>query len=105
MAYFQTTVLPLYEILKTAALQISGSSLIDEWCNENFQKGIKIYLGEDVSNPPQEADAPYVVLTPPMAVYDVGTGTMERHPGLEMDWGLVEKRVSECSNIIEYEGV
>ena len=99
--------IPIYQCIYAASQQILSSSFISNYCLTNYNKQIKVYIGEDVSNPPTEFDAPFVVLTPPLPAYDVGEGTFERRPGFEMDWGVVaEKRVSnDTSTLISYPGI
>jgi hypothetical protein len=81
------------QVLTAAKTAIRADAAIAAFCSAEYSSTLKIFVGEDDTAPPEESDAPYVVLAPPLPnrPYDIGSGTEYRRPGLEVQWGIVRK--------------
>lgn len=103
--------LTVYNILSQAATAVRDSTAIASWLTTNLPgQTLTIYVGEDRVDPPGEEQAPFVILTPAMTGFDLGSGTDERRPAFDVDWGIVVKTATTTTatgkpNIITQDGL
>jgi hypothetical protein len=78
------------QLILVVARRLTAWQPLLDWVNQHQAQPLKIFVGEDASNPPGAKDAPYITLTPPLSPYDLGTAAETRDAGFECDWGIVD---------------
>jgi hypothetical protein len=83
-------------ITAKAKTAVTTNSALLSWCQDNFGRAPKVYIGLDASNPPAEADCPFIAFVSPSR-----TGGMEASEqtfDLIVTFGLVSETVTADSN-------
>jgi len=86
------------DVLDAAKTALRADSAIAAWVTTNYTTTVKIYVGEDATNPPGQAEAPYIVLTPGTRGYDMGTGARAREPSIEVDFAVYDKTITTADS-------
>lgn len=75
------------------------------WCQDQFGKGLTLYIGMDQRNPPGKAECPLIILTPEGTATDGESpdGREHRYP-IGIRWGVVNEDVIKVGNVITYPG-
>jgi hypothetical protein len=92
------------QILGFARDAINTDAAIASWMTTNYSATLKVYVGVDLSDPPSEADAPFVVLTASLSDYEVGEMSDTREPVFEVDFALLDTTKTTSGNVTTYAG-
>lgn len=92
------TLITISDVLTAAKTALRADTDIAAWVTSNYATTLKIYVGEDATNPPGENDAPFVVLTPGTVPYEMGTASMTREPVIEVDFGVLDRGITKADS-------
>lgn len=85
-------------VLVAAKTALRASSTIASWTQANYSRPLTIFVGEDAVNPPTEDQAPFVVLSPGVKAYDLGTGAVTREPVIDVDFAVLDSSISKTDS-------
>jgi hypothetical protein len=87
-------------VLTAAYSAIRNDAATVSYCQTQWKKALKIFVGLDKINPPKEEDAPFLVLTPSPSPYDMGQAPADdrRNFSFECYWGILEKGKTESDS-------
>jgi hypothetical protein len=87
-----STVLAINDVITQAATAIQNDPATLAFLESEFGTAAwgAFYIGIDYANPPRDPEAPYCVVSPAAASYDVGfgDGSEIREPVIDVDWGV-----------------
>ena len=96
----------IVQCLTAAATAVENDTGVAWFLSTNYPGStLQTFIGQDGSNPPTELQAPFVVFLPSLRPYDLGEGTDERAPTFEVEFGLLDERVSTSGARKTYTGL
>lgn len=82
---------------------IKADQAVTAWCQQNYGRQHKVYVGIDEENPPAEADYPLVAVIP--AGHKWGLKSRLEEARLIIVCGIVQSAVDIAGNVIELRGI
>ena len=96
----------ILQVLQAAATAVETNGAIASFISTNYPgKSLSTFIGEDGVNPPGEANAPFVSFLPSPRTYDMGSGTTERTPAIEIEFGVLDSGKTVAGPRLTYNGL
>lgn len=95
--------LTTFHILRAWAAALKSDRALEAWAQQHFQKSFALWIGADMSRPPEEADAPFIALFPDQCQ----TGkerTANRHE-LGLVIGVADEVMTDVDGVQEMRGL
>lgn len=82
---------------------LKNSSAIDDFCQNNFGKSAKIFVGLNVKKTLGENDYPLIILRPGTKIE--GLRQERNRYAISISWGIIDGNVTVSGNVVEYNGI
>lgn len=80
-----------------------NSAAIEDFCQNNYGRSPKIFVGLNVKKPPSNSDYPLIVLRPGTKLE--GLRQERNQYAISLSWGIIDEGVTQDGNVIELDGV